>query len=303
MNYKKIFSVAAIFLLLISCNINSSNQEANSLLWKISGNGLEKPSYLFGTHHLVPVSFLDSIYGLEEAFESTEQTVGELDLNNMGEMQMKLMSESVMPHGVTYDSLLTAEEIVLLDSTLTDLIGISLDQVGTMKPALLSNLISVTFYQRYYPTLSSDKNIDQYFQEEALKRSRPVLELETVEDQIYALLNSKTLERQAELLICMVEHPELLKEQMDDLQVAYHSQNIQALQELYEKEIPNDPCPSTQEEKDILNKDRNTKWLEKLPGIMKEKSSFIAVGCLHLPGDDGLIKGLQNLGYKVEPVK
>jgi len=89
---------------------------------------------------------------------------------------------------------------------------------------------------------------------------------------------------------------------MDELQNAYLSQNIDALYELSIKDMPNDPCPSTDEERDALNKDRNVRWLEKLPAIMAEKPSFIAVGCLHLPGEIGLIEGLRDLGYTVEPV-
>lgn len=277
--------------------------DTGSLLWKVSGNGLAKPSYLFGTHHLIPITFLDSVSGIHDAFENTEQAVGELDMGNMSQMQMKIMGESTMPAGITFDSFLSATDVTLLDSILTRLMGVGLGQLGTLKPALLSNLISVTLYQQYYPSLSSGKSLDQYFQEEALKRNRPVIGLESTEDQIHVLLNSQTLDRQAELLICMVKHPELLKEQMDKLQVAYHAQDIKALLELYEEEMPDDPCPSTEEEKNLLNRDRNRKWLEKLPAIMADKPSFIAVGCLHLPGKDGLIEGLRKLGYRVEAVK
>lgn len=289
-------------MLLLSCS-DVSKGNTGSLLWRISGNGLEQPSYLFGTHHLVPVSFLDSVSGVKDAFENTAQTVGELDMSDMAQMQMQIMGESTMPAGVAYDSLLSPEEVALLDSTLARLMGVGLGQLGTLKPALLSNLISVTLYQKYYPSLSSGTSLDQYFQEEALKRARPVIGLETTEDQIEVLLNSQTLERQAELLICMVKHPELLKEQMDELQAAYHAQDIQALLELYEKEMPDDPCPGTEEEKNRLNKGRNEKWLKKLPQIMAEKPSFIAVGCLHLPGEEGLIKGLREMGYTVEAVR
>jgi Uncharacterized protein conserved in bacteria len=302
MNYKKALGVLATLLILISCG-NSANGETSSLLWKVSGNGLDKPSYLFGTHHLVPLSFLDSISGIETAFDNTEQAVGEVDMSNLAEMQMKLMSKAAMPQGVTYDSLLRPEDVALLDSTLTDLIGFGLDQFGQLKPAVLSNLISITLYQKYYPSLSSGESLDQHFQQEALKRSRPVVGLETAEDQIEVLLNSQTLERQGEMLMCMVKHPELLKAQMEDLQAAYHAQDIDALRELYEKEIPNDPCPGTEEERKALNGDRNAKWLKKLSEVMKEKSSFIAVGCLHLPGEDGVIEGLRDLGYKVEAVR
>ena len=299
---KKYIFLLATFTLLLSC-IGASSRGTGSLLWEVSGNGLEQPSYLYGTHHLVPVSFLDSVSGVKDAFESTTQMVGELDMSDMAQMQMKIMGESTMPAGITYESLLSPEEVALLDSTLSRLMGVGLGQFGTLKPALLSNLISVTLYQQYYPSLSSGKSLDQYFQEEALKRARPVIGLETTEDQIHLLLNAQTLERQAELLICMVKHPELLKEQMDELQAAYHAQDINELYTLSVKEFPDDPCPSTEEEKNALNKDRNKKWLEKLPTIMKEKSSFIAVGCLHLPGEEGLIEGLRKLGYRVEAVK
>lgn len=302
MQLKKIYFSLAALVLLFSC-MGAPKGDTGSLLWKVSGNGLAKPSYLFGTHHLIPITFLDSVSGIHDAFENTEQAVGELDMGNMSQMQMKIMGESTMPAGITFDSFLSATDVTLLDSILTRLMGVGLGQLGTLKPALLSNLISVTLYQQYYPSLSSGKSLDQYFQEEALKRNRPVIGLESTEDQIHVLLNSQTLDRQAELLICMVKHPELLKEQMDKLQVAYHAQDIKALLELYEEEMPDDPCPSTEEEKNLLNRDRNRKWLEKLPAIMADKPSFIAMGCLHLPGKDGLIEGLRKLGYRVEAVK
>lgn len=302
MYQKKAMAAIAAIVVLLSCSSGISDGKENSLLWKISGNGLEKPSYIFGTHHLVPIAFLDSIPGIKTAFEETAQTVGELDMSDMTEMQMKIMGEAVLPPDVTYETLLPSDDVALLDSMLKAVVGVGLDQLGQLKPAMLSNLISISLYQRYYPSVGSAQNIDNYFQEEAIKRSRPVVGLETAEDQIYVLLNAQPIERQAEMLACMVKHPELLKEQMDKLQSAYYAQDIQTLYKLQEEEIADDPCPSTEEEKNMLNGDRNRKWLEKLPAIMQEKSSFIAVGCLHLPGDEGILEGLKKLGYNVTAV-
>lgn len=301
MNLKKIISTLTVLLLLLSCSNLKGND--NALLWKISGNGLENASYLFGTHHLVHLSFLDSITGIHEAFNMSEQSVGELDMSNMSQMQMEIMGKAMMPQGTTYESLMNEADRAKLDSTLTSLMGMGLAQFGRLRPAMLQNLISVTMYQRLYPTLSGGKGLDQYFQEEALKRNRRVVGLESTADQIRVLLEMQPLERQAEMLACMVNHPEMLKEQMDKLQVAYHAQNLEALWALYTEELPDDPCPSTEEEKFAMNGARNKKWLEKLPAIMAEKASFIAVGCLHLPGEEGLIEGLRKLGYTVEPVQ
>lgn len=43
------------------------------LLWKVSGNGLDRPSYVFGTHHLAPLSIKDSIASLQQVIDRTEQ--------------------------------------------------------------------------------------------------------------------------------------------------------------------------------------------------------------------------------------
>ncbi len=154
MNLRKLIACLVLFFTLTACANSAEN--ANSLLWKISGNGLEAPSYLFGTHHLIPLSFLDSIAGLDEAFEATGQTtVGELDMSKMNEMQMKIMGAAIMPNEYNYQTLMSETDFQLLDKTLKELVGTGLDQLGRMKPAMLSNLISITLYQKYYPALSS----------------------------------------------------------------------------------------------------------------------------------------------------
>jgi uncharacterized protein YbaP (TraB family) len=299
MNFKKTTSLIILLFIVLSASVHADN----GLLWRVSGNGLEKPSYLFGTHHLALLSFLESVNGLNEAFDATEQTVGEVDIANMGaDFQMKLMQQAMMPEGVTYESLLSADDLALLDESLTSLIGAGIGQVGTLKPAMLTNIITMTLYQRYYPEMTGGENMDAYFQQQALLRLRSVKGLEAPESQIDMLLNSHSIERQMELLICMIKNLEEGKEIMDKLNAAYYAHDINALIKLFEDDA-HSSCPSTEEEKNAINKDRNMKWLEKLPSIMQEKSSFIAVGSLHLPGEHGLIEGLRNLGYTVEAVK
>ena len=62
------------------------------LLWRVDGNGLERPSYLFGTHHVAPVNVLDSIQGLADAVASVDAAYGELDmLHGASERTRQLM--------------------------------------------------------------------------------------------------------------------------------------------------------------------------------------------------------------------
>ena len=48
---------------------------------------------------------------------------------------------------------------------------------------------------------------------------------------------------------------------------------------------------------------RNRDWIPKIEEIIRQQPSFIAVGALHLAGDEGLITMLRKQGYTIEPVK
>ncbi len=300
MNLRTIFTTILFSFLLTTY---ASDTKDNTLLWKVYGKNLSSPSYLFGTHHLVPISFLDEIKGLDNAFNSTKQVVGELDMGKKLSMQMKMIKKAMMPKGYDYKTLLSAEDYALLEDKVSEILGMKLSKIDKMKPSMISNLLMITLYQKYYPNAELDKGIDQHFQDKAKKNKMKVMGLETAEEQMYVLLEQQSIERQAELLMCSLKHPDMLKEQMDKLQQAYHSQDINALASLYDENDKNDPCPSTDEERYEMNAARNQRWLKKLPDIMKEKSSFVAVGCLHLVGKDGLIEGLRKAGYTVEPVR
>lgn len=293
------------FFLLLHISLLSCAQpkQETGLLWKIWGNNLEQPSYLYGTHHLVPLSFLDSIDGLDEAFMATEQTIGELDMNNTSEMQMQLMMASLMPDEYSYNNLMNEDDQKFLDETLKEYVGAGLEQLGQMKPAMLNTLLSVMMYKKLYPSDEGGLSMDEHFQKEARNRHRQTLGLESVQDQIDVLFGLQTIERQAESLLCSIKNIDYGKKQMDKLMKAYYAQNLTAIAKLYEEEDPNNPCPSSEEEKDKMNKKRNQKWMEKLPEMINNKSSFIAVGCLHLVGEDGLINMLRKEGYEVEAVR
>jgi len=98
------------------------------LLYKISGNGLTKPSYIIGTYHLAPVSFADSIPGLKEAMAATEQVYGELDMTDLtsAENLQKMQTAMMLPEGTTLSKLLTAEEMARLNVVLKELMGVDM---------------------------------------------------------------------------------------------------------------------------------------------------------------------------------
>ena len=78
------------------------------LLYKISGKDLKSPSYIVGTYHLAPVSFVNNIDGIQDALSNTEQVCGELDISDMKkpENMQKMATAMLLPDGKTLKSIL-----------------------------------------------------------------------------------------------------------------------------------------------------------------------------------------------------
>lgn len=307
---KKVTSFLAVLTLLMFSFLTASAQGkkeyTGALLWKISGNGLSKPSYILGTHHLAHVSFIDSISGLKNAMNNTEQTVGELLMSDQMAMQAKLQQAAMMPANESYADLLTPEEYGNLDAGLKELYNgqAGIEQFKQFKPGMISMIYSITLYTKAFPSFNpmSHEAIDAYVQRIATENGKPALGLETVEDQIHALFDSEPLKDQAKTLACAVSHKDFAVKSLKELNSYYKAMQLTKMYNLAFNN-PDEPCSMSKTYESAINKDRNNKWLEKLPQIMKDKSSLIAVGALHLPGEEGLLNQLEKKGYKVEPVK
>ena len=64
---KRILTILALSLLCLTSNAQ--------LLWKISGNGIKKPSYIVGSHHGCPFTYCDSIPGLMKELLPKQSTL------------------------------------------------------------------------------------------------------------------------------------------------------------------------------------------------------------------------------------
>lgn len=83
-----------IFCLLL----HFANAQEKSLLWQISGNGLAKPSYLYGTIHLICPNDYFMTDSTKAAFARTEQVYLELDMDDPSIMS-KMMRTAMFSDG------------------------------------------------------------------------------------------------------------------------------------------------------------------------------------------------------------
>lgn len=298
--------ISIITMLLVAVFMNANAQ----LLYKISGKGLAKPSYIVGTYHLAPVAFVDSIPGLRDAMAQTEQVCGELDMKQMtdqAEMQ-KMMQAMMLPEGTTLKTLLSEDEMTRLNAYMTKLMGVDMTnpmvegQMGKMTPQALNTQFSLIMFMKHTPGFDPANLFDGYFQKAALEQGKSVIGLETMDFQIKVLFKGQTLERQKQLLMCLVDNPKYHEDAAVRLTKAFEAQDLNKMQELMDEKENND-CDSKPEEKDAMINNRNADWLTKMPAIMSNKSTLFAVGAAHLPGAKGVLALLRGAGYTVEGVK
>lgn len=281
------------------------------LLWKVSGNGLPQPSYILGTYHLARTSFIDSIPGVKQAMASSQQVYGELDMLSMTSDSLATLSitlkSMMLPDGESLNHVLTADQMSRLNAWLkahmgADFSNPAMAPLKQMKPAALSTQLQLMLCLRLDPTFNPQDQYDTYFQKEAQKQQKKVGGLETMQQQMDLLFNRVSLQRQAELLMCIIDHTDHQVDLLRRTIEAYYAQDLAAIEAVTD-EKEQTSCDSTPEEEAALLYTRNARWAEALPSIMQHASTFVAVGAAHLPGQKGVLQLLKQAGYEVSPVK
>lgn len=157
-------------------------------------------------------------------------------------------------------------------------------------------MVSIGIMAKELPCFNPQEQLDTYFQTTAKGAGKEVVGLETADEQARLLYTTTPLSKQAADLVDMLDNTGKIVEMSKKLNDSYFRQDVEGLLRLTEDD---DSDPHFMEA--LLDK-RNAAWIEKLPDIMNQGSSFIAVGALHLPGEKGVVEGLRRLGYTIEPV-
>ena len=295
MKYRKTLSRISASLILSSLGLSASAQ----IFYQIEGNGLENPSYLFGTHHLAPLNVVEE-NNVMDYFDRCEQVIGEIDLTqDQMSLAMKMQPYMMAPQDSTLSMLISAEDYAFISDEFKKWApypGMELSMLEGMRPMVVSTMVSVKMISDDLQGFDLSQQLDTYFQNSAKEKGKDIVALETPEFQAEMLYGSTPIIYQAEMLVELLKNPEKSIESVKKLNTAYANQDLDTMFAMSEE---NDEHPEFMEA--LLDR-RNADWLIKLPDLINNKTSFIAVGALHLAGDKGLIEGLRRLGYTVTPV-
>lgn len=294
-NHKILLFFSICYLLLNNLVLTAqtdlnTRENSYSLLWKIEGDSLKKPSYLFGTMHVrdkKAFAFSDSV--LLKLF-NVDVFASEFDIDSMNNVAIQ-------------KSIVDAENRFLFDddfseSELKKLSSKSLNNGDKFDYNLFKNKTFKELKEYFDNFETFDDNlmptyVDAYLFQIAKTTGKHVMGMESVESG-YSLLDTLSAASQKKYINSKFDSlPYFLnsKEQMLNL---YYEGNVDSIWHFYSN--------NWYYLKKVLLDNRNLLMVDTMDKIMKNQSVFIAAGVAHLSGDLGLIQLFRNKGYTVTKV-
>ena len=266
---KKKNIITALLLMAASVTVNAQ------LMFRISGNGLEKPSYILGTIHVLSGDLLDSIPAFLEAENQCQQLFVESDVTDQQYRQERLAAGQqlmTLPDGKTIADVLGEERMAIL----------------YMKyPAMRNgNMMDVACMKRAKARGWKVGNLDQIKTSEELgKIKETIAPIDEQVDTLMALLNNFDERRQNILNIF---------EGMHNMGNYWSAGDYESFERLV---LPdNEASPA-------IYAERNKKWMPIIIEAVKEMPTLFVFGAGHLTGPEGVVRMLRDAGYTVEQVK
>lgn len=285
--YKKIINV----FLLLSIGVCAFAQEQQTLLWEISGNGLTKTSYIFGTIHVICPTDFQLSDSTKKAFGKTEQVYLELDMDDPNTMAA-IQNEMVMADGKTAKDFLNEEEYKLLENYVKTNFGLDMKVFGQMKPIALTAMMYIALLR------CQPKSYENELVSMASTDKKEVFGLETVREQM-GFFNAIPYKTQYKELVKNLKDSDNARMELKKMIDTYLSNDLVKLNQVM---LSSDWGGFKGFENTLLY-DRNQRWISQMTKTMKDKPTFFAVGAGHLGGEKGVVALLKKQGYKLRAIK
>ena len=281
------------FILLLLLAVFALVKADAQLLFEISGNGLEKPSYIFGTHHLAPLSVVED-YGILDKISGVDKVVGEVSVTDDISLSPDMLKFMVAPPDSTLSKVLSPEDYAFACEEFKKYSPIPLASFEKMRPMVVTSMIVLSLMEESLDGYDEDNQMDLYIMRKGLEMGKEVLGLETAAYQAEVLYTCFSIEEQAEALLEILRETQTMAEEADKINEFYLTGDLEGLAAM---QLEDDTDFSAK-----LVDPRNADWLTKIPVIISDGPALFAVGALHLVGDNGILQGLRNQGYTVTPV-
>lgn len=275
-----------LFSFFSAANAYSQSTTANTLLWRISGNQLSRPSYLFGTMHVTDkkaFQFQDSLYRFLEDVDAFAMEVHPDSITALIADYLNRDEE------LDWDKALGQDEINQLDAQLKKA---AQKLPPGSKSRQLKYLLTKLMNADKGDKDAMDTFMDAYLYEVARRNTKEIHGLERVADQLVALsILPRGLQVSNFLKLLEKWNPSMTS----PIHELYYKEDIEQMEGFYRTMF-------TDSVLNVFLYNRNAVMVAKMDSLMKNRSLFTAVGAGHLAGRKGVIELLRQKGYRVEPV-
>lgn len=291
----KVSAISILFPFIVHFASYSQQLTSKSLLWEISGGGLNTKSYLYGTFHVQDKRVFAFGDSLMICFNQCSRYAGEIifDKKSMKETQSRIL----FPKNQSLKKSIGKSYYKRIKAHLkNNKMGVYNLIINRIKPIFVAGIIT----QAGEPK-DSAQVLDAYFQKEAKKKNMVVTGLESVAEQLNAL-DKIPLEKQITMLKQCIDSISITKPNEDNgykaLLKLYLEQDIDELQKITTE---NEDLTNT-ELIDYVLLDRNKIMASRIIGQIKIAPTFIGIGAAHLAGEQGVINLLIAEGYNLRAV-
>ena len=259
------------------------------LLFRVTRDG-QPDAYLFGTMHISDPKVMAFAPEIKAAYDASEQFAMEVVLDPEA---IQAMQHSMFYHEGETLSHVAGDELYAAVTELTPRHGIPDELVDFMRPWAVYMTLSV-------PPSRGRLPMDMALMLEAEKDGKPVIGLESVAEQT-AVLGDLPLADQLKLLEQTVCHYETLQAETASMVETYVARDLAGLMAQSMRHRVGDERIDEAVFEALIWR-RNRHMFERLQPLLGKRSTFVAVGALHLPGERGLLNLLEKAGYGVERV-
>jgi uncharacterized protein YbaP (TraB family) len=290
-------AVLSLFLVYrLPAQATKKTPKYTSLLWEITGNGLKKPSYLFGTMHVsskMVFHLSDSFY---QAIRSSDMVALELNPQSW-QPEMFRMQDAEKELGAYYREARTGyiNEKSFRLQRYEDKIRVALSE----EPTVVNGLLYRNFQQQ--ADFEENTYLDLYIYQTGRKLGKQAggvedyWETQKVIMQGYkdmAIERAKKKNNDYDRFDGDENYYDIQKK----IQDAYRKGDLDLLDSLEKK------METSAAFNEMFMYKRNEIQANSIDSILKKNSLFVGVGAAHLPGDRGVIELLRKKGYKLRPI-
>lgn len=280
-------AMPVLFCMLLSFAAGAAQRFEHGLLWEIQGDGAS-PVYLFGTLHSEDERVTRLPMEVESALAASGRLVLEVDLN--ADALMSLGTGMLFGDGRTLDSVLD-RNLYRRSVTAMAAQGVPEMIVERMKPWAVATTLMM-------PKVETGLFLDRVLYERALARGMKLEGLETAAEQL-AVFEGLPLEQQVTLLVQALDQLDEFPAMLEQLVQAYLRRDLAAMQRLSDESMADTPRALAEGINARLLTERNQRMADRMRPYLEQGGSFIAVGALHLPGEEGILALLARQGYQV----